>query len=267
MITTTEALSSPRSPAALAALTRRALDTCRRTPSLVTGPVMMSAFFLVIYNGQLAETAVAIVPDGNYVSFLLPLVLLTTAFSGGAIAGQLLLRDLDSRYYACLALTPTKRGLLTVAPTLAGIVVIAVQAVSLVLLAWLMGLAHPHGLGGISIVLGLTMVAGTGFLLLAATAALVGRTVAAVSMVTYVFFPLSFLTTTLVPRELLTGWMGVAADLNPLTYLLGGMREALSPGWTNATIAQSVLAAVLILGLGVVAVSFGLRRDSEEIDR
>jgi len=265
--TTTATPSSPHTLAALFALTRRALDTCRRTPSLVVGPVMMSAFFLVIYNGQLAETAGVIVPDGSYVSFLLPLVLLTTAFSGGAIAGQLLLRDLDSRYHACLALTPAKRGVLAAAPTLAGIIVITAQAVSMILLAWAMGLDHPHGIVGIGVVLGLTTVAGTGFLLLAATAALVGRTVAAVSMVTYVFFPLSFLTTTLVPREQLSGWMGVAADLNPLTYLLGGMRDALSPGWSGTAFVRGGVAATLILALGLVAVSFGLRSSSEEVDR
>ena len=259
--TTLEAL------AALAALTRRALVTCLRTPSLVVGPVMMSAFFLVIYDGQLSLPATAIVPGGNYVSFLLPLVLLTVAFTGGAIAGQLLLRDLDSGYHACLALTPSRRSSLVIAPVTAGVVVVAAQALVLVALALPLGLVSPHGIVGVLTLLGLTLIVGTGFLLLAIAAALIGRTTATVAMVTYVFFPLSFLTTTFVPREHLRGWMAVAADLNPLTYLLAGMREALSPGWAVGALVSATVAAAAILLIGVVAVWYGLAQDAKEIDR
>ena len=120
MVTSAAITAAPSTLVSLTALTGRALNTCRRTPSLAAGPVVMSAFFLVIYDGQLAAAAGAIVPGGSYVAFLLPVVLLTTAFSGGAISGQLLLRDLDSRYYACLALTPARRSVLVAAPTLAG---------------------------------------------------------------------------------------------------------------------------------------------------
>lgn len=251
----------------LMALVRRSLDTCLRVPALITGPLFMSAFFLVIYDGQLSAAAAPMVPGGSYVSFLVPLVLLTTAFSGGAIAGQLLLRDLDSGYYSCLALTPVRRGFFAVAPTVAGTLVIAVQAVVLVLLGWLLGLSQPHGLAGIAVVIGFTVVAGAGFLLLALAAALIGRTMAAVNAVTYVFFPLSFMTTTFVPRDQLQGWMAVAADVNPLTYLLEGMRDALSPGWNPMVLTHGSVAALSMLALGVGAVWFGLRRNSEEVDR
>lgn len=264
---TTLTTDRPNSLRALAILTRRAIATCMRMPSLVTGPVIMSAFFLIIYNGQLAEAAATIVPGGNYVAFLLPLVLLTTAFSGGAIAGQLLVRDIDSKYYSSLALTPARRGLLVAGPTLAGIVAITVQAIVLGLLSMAIGLHQSNGVAGFLVLLALTVAAGTGFLLLAATAALIGRNAGAVNAVTYMFFPLSFLTTTFVPREHLTGWMGVAADLNPLTYLLEGMREALSPGWAAGPLLRGSLAATAILVIGLAAVSFGVRRSSEEIDR
>jgi ABC-2 type transport system permease protein len=227
----------------------------------------MSAFFLFIYDGQLSAAAAQFVPGGSYVSFLLPLVLLTTAFSGGAIAGQLILRDLDSGYYSCLALTPSRRGLLAAAPTVTGTLVIAAQAVVLLVLGWLLGLQQPHGLLGLGVVVGLTVVAGGGFLLLALAAALVGRNLGAVNAVTWVFFPLSFMTTTFVPREQLRGWMAVAADVNPLTYLLEGMRAALNPGWQTATVIQGGLAALGIFLLGLLAVWFGIRKSSEEVDR
>ena len=251
----------------LLALVRRSIQTCVRIPALVIAPLFMSAFFLVIYDGQLSAAAAQFVPGGSYVSFLVPLVLLTTAFSGGAIAGQLILRDLDSGYYACVALTPTRRGFLAAAPTVAGMLAITAQAVTLVLLGWLLGLDQPHGLAGLGVVVAFTVIAGGGFLLLALAAALLWRSMAAVNAVTWVFFPLSFMTTTFMPREQLQGWMAVAADLNPLTYLLEGMRDALNPGWSSAVLAQGAAAAGGILALGLAAVSFGLRRSAEEVDR
>ena len=264
---TTASISSPPAIATLAALTRRSIQTCLRLPALIIGPLFMSAFFLFIYEGQLATAAAQFVPGGSYVSFLLPLVLLTSAFSGGAIAGQLVLRDLDSGFYSNMAVTPTRRGLLTAGPTLAGVFVITVQATVLILLGWVLGLNQPHGPAGVATVLGFTMVAGAGFLLLALAAALLGRNIAAVNAVTWIFFPLSFMTTTFVPRNQLDGWMAIAADINPLTYLLEGMREALSPGWEAAVLTQGAIATSAILLLGIGAVWFGLRRISQEVDR
>lgn len=253
--------------ATLVALTARSLRTCLREPSLSLGPIVMSAFFLFIYHGQLADAMATLVPGGSYAGFLVPLVLLTTAFSGGAIAGQLLLRDVDSGYHARLALTPSRRGLAAGAYTLAGLVVVTLQALALLLLAWPLGLDLPHGALGLVVVTGLVVTAGAGFLLLAVAAALVARTAAAVSLVTFVFFPLSFLTPMLVPRDQLTGWMAVAADLNPLTYLLEGMRDALTPGWSLPVLGRGSAAAVAVLLLGLAAVLAGLRRDAKEIDR
>ncbi len=251
----------------LAALVARSVRVCLRLPALIIGPLFMSAFFLVIYDGQLSTAAAQFVPGGSYVSFLVPLVLLTTAFSGGAIAGQLILRDLDSGYYACLALTPSPRGFLAAAPTVAGMLAITTQAITLLLLGWLLGLEQPNGFAGVGVVVAYTVVAGGGFLLLALAAALLWRNMGAVNAVTWVFFPLSFMTTTFMPRDQLHGWMAVAADLNPLTYLLEGMRDALSPGWSAAALGQGAAAAGGILVLGLAAVWFGLRRSGEEVDR
>ena len=257
----------PSAPTTLRVLTARSLRTCLREPSLSLGPIAMSAFFLFIYHGQLAETMATVVPGGSYAGFLVPLVLLTTAFSGGAIAGQLLLRDVDSGYHARLALTPSRRGLAAGAHTLAGVVVVTVQALALLLLAWPLGLDLPNGSLGLAVVTGLVVTAGAGFLLLAVAAALVSRTATAVNLVTYVFFPLSFLTPMFVPRDRLTGWMAVAADANPLTYLLEGMRDALTPGWSLPAVGRASAAALAVLLLGLGAVLAGLRRDAREIDR
>ena len=67
------------------------------------------------------------------------------------------------------------------------------------------------------------------------------------------FFPFAFLTTTFLPEEALTGWLATIATYNPVTYVLAGLRALISDGWEWDTLAAGVGAIV-----AVVAVSFGL---------
>ena len=66
-----------------------------------------------------------------------------------------------------------------------------------------------------------------------------------------VFFPLLFLTPNFVPRDLLTTPMEVAATLNPVTYLMEGMRALILDGgeWDRVAVAfgvAMVLCAVMV---------------------
>jgi len=245
--------TSPFLPTALA-LTRRALVTCLRLPALVVSPLLMSGFFLLLYDGQLSTVGDALAPGRPYVAIVLPLCLLTTAFTGGAVAGQLLVRDITSGYHARLALTPTRRSVLVVAPVAAGLIVLTVESTLLVALGGLMGLRPEHGLAAAAgLVLG-TVLVGAGFLLLATAAALHAGTDAAVNAVSMVFFPLSLLTPMLVPRDRLGGWMAPVADLNPLTYVLEGLRALTGPTWSGGTLGRSGVAVAVLLVCGLVAV-------------
>ncbi|MFH9096488.1 ABC transporter permease [Streptomyces albidoflavus] len=247
-------------PGALAALTARALGTCARTPSLLLTPLFTSAFFLVIYEAQLSALARTATPGGRYVDLVLPLCLLTTAFTGGATAGQLLVRDITSGYHARLWLTPVPRWTLLAAPVLAGIAVLTVQAAALTGLGVLLGATPAAGPAALAALVGATVLLGTGFLLLAAAAGLHTGNTAAVGSVTLVFFPLSFFTATFVPRDLLDGWMGTAADLNPLTPPLETLRGLLALDWPDQTPWPGAAVTAVILVLGAVAARLALVR-------
>ncbi|NBM18322.1 ABC transporter permease [Streptomyces sp. GC420] len=246
--------------AAFPALTVRSLRACARTPSLLLSPLLMSAFFLVIYEGQLSSVAGATAPGGRYVDVVLPLCLLTTAFTGGATAGQLLVRDIESGYHARLWLTPAARWTLIAAPVLAGIVVLAAQAAALTALGLPLGLDPAAGVPALFALVGATVLLGTGFLLLAAAVGLHTGNSSAVGSVTMVFFPLSFFTATFVPRERLDGWMARAADLNPLSPPLDAMRGLLTSPWSEQNVLPGALVATGILVTGAVAARVALIR-------
>jgi ABC-2 type transport system permease protein len=76
---------------------------------------------------------------------------------------------------------------------------------------------------------------------------------AAVNSVFLLFFPFLFLTSAYVPRSQLSGWLGKVATVNPVTYLLGGLRSiVLGPTWQWSLIGEALLA---IVALGVVSMS------------
>ena len=45
------------------------------------------------------------------------------------------------------------------------------------------------------------------------------------------FMPFAFVTTAFMPRELLTGWFKLAVTVNPVDYVLVGVRAIIIQGW------------------------------------
>ncbi|PVC86495.1 MULTISPECIES: ABC transporter permease [Streptomyces] len=252
--------AAPKSRTPLGPLTARSLRSCLRTPSLLLSPLLTSAFFLIIYEGQLSSVTAATAPGGRYIDVVLPLCLLTTAFTGGATAGQLLVSDIGSGYHARLWLTPVGRWTLITAPVLAGVVVLTAQAAALTGLGLLLGLSPVSGAPALLALIGATVLLGTGFLLLAAAVGLHTGNSSAVGSVTLVFFPLSFFTATFVPRDQLGGWMAHAADINPLTPPLEAMRTLLASPWNEQNLLPGALVALAILVAGAAAAHLALTR-------
>lgn len=240
-----------------AALLARTSSTLVRVPALVASPVLMCAFFLFIYAGQLGSAGGAMLDGASYLSFIVPLVLLTTAFNGGALPGQLLVRDMTSGYHRRLLLSRAGRARLITAPLLAGGVVLAVQALVIVGAGLMLGMRPSVGEAA-WLVLG-TVVAGLGFSLFGAAAAIRWNVDAAVSSVVAVFFSLSFLTSAFAPREDLSGWMSAVAGVNPVTYLLEGLRAV---GGSEAPAGALVPGTLTLLGLlatGAAACAWAFR--------
>jgi ABC-2 type transport system permease protein len=246
-------------------LVRRSLVTIARAPEALLPPVFISLFFLVIYQSTLGKAA-GLIPGigGSYLGFILPLSIVTSALSGAGIAAQNLVRDLERGYFDKLLLTPVRRPALLLAPILAGSVILGLQAAIVVGVALLMGLEPATGALGLLAVIGIAVLLGTGFAGFTVSAALGSGSAAATQGASFLFFPLTFLAPTFVPLELLSGWLAVAAKLNPITYVLQAMRAVLNEGWNWTAIWQGVLAclilAVLTYALAAVALRVRTRR-------
>jgi ABC-2 type transport system permease protein len=236
--------------------TKRNLVTIARTPSALLPPLAISIFFLIIYESTLGRAAGFLpgLSDNSYLGFILPLSIVSSALAGSGIAAQNLVRDIESGYFDKLLLTPVSRTALLLGPILAGAIILGFQAVIVIGVALLLGLESATGLAGLLAVIGLAILLGTGFAGFTVSAALGSGNAAATQGAGFLFFPLTFLTASFVPLELLDGWLKTAAQLNPITYVLTAMRTTLNSGWDQTAMWQGILAC-LFLGIAMYALA------------
>jgi ABC-2 type transport system permease protein len=243
-------------------ITWQNLVTIFRRPAALIPPLAISIFFLVIYNSTLGGAA-AFIPDlggNNYLGFILPLSIISASLSGAGIAAQNLVRNIESGYFDKLLLTPVNRSALLTGTIFSGAVILGIQAALVMGVALLMGLRVETGLLGILAVVGMSVLLGLGFAGFTMSAALGSGNAAVTQSAGFIFFPLTFLAPTFVPLELLSGWLRVAAQLNPITYVLEAMRAIINVGWVWDAIIGGVLACVILGAAMYVLTLFALRR-------
>lgn len=226
----------------------RTLITNLRVPAVILPPLIISVFFLLVYNASLSGAANFFLRGQSYLGFVLPLSIISASLSGAGVAGQSIVRDIENGYFDKLMLTPVNRAALLLGPMLAGAVLLAMQTTLVVFVALLMGLQPETGLAGLLSVIGFSLLLGTGFAGFTVGIALRTGNAAATQSAGFLFFPLSFLTATFVPYDLLTGWIKTAAFYNPITYILDAMRTILNVGWESDIIIRGV-GSCLVMGV------------------
>lgn len=243
-----EAVRSMPFPLQVMTMTWRNLVTIFRTPAAVIPTLIISAFFLLVYNSSLggASNFVPGLIGQSYLGFILPVSVVSAALGGAGVAGQAIVRDIENGYFNKLLLTPASRGALVLGAMLAGAIILTLQTSLVTVVGLLMGLQPKTGLPGILVMLGLALLLGTAFAGFTVAMALRSGNAAATQGATFLFFPLTFLTSTFVPISLLSGWIRTAAEINPVTYVLDAMRALLNTGW-DAQIVLRGLAAILIM--------------------
>lgn len=262
-VQTPTALQMPRLslPRQIGLVIWRNLVTIFRTPEALLPPIGISIFFLVIYESTLGRAAGFLpgLTGGSYLGFILPLSIISASLGGAGIAAQNLVRDLESGYFDKLLLTPISRAALLLGPILAGAVILGLQASIVVAVALVMGLSPATGLPGLLVVIGLAVLLGTGFAGFTVSAALGSGSAAATQGASFLFFPLTFLTASFVPLDLLQGWLKTAAQFNPITYVLQAMRSLMNSGWDSAALLEGVLACLLLATAMYALAVFALR--------
>ncbi|MBK8135224.1 MAG: ABC transporter permease [Chloroflexi bacterium] len=245
--------------AQLAMLTRRTLITNFRDPASILPPLLISVFFLLVNSATLSGAAQFFLAGQSYLGFIVPLTIISSALSGASIAGQSIVRDIERGYFDKLMLTPVNRAALVLGPMIAGALILTIQTSVILGLALLMGLQPNTGAVGLLATLVFATFIGVSFAGFTVGVALFTGSASATGGASFLFFPLTFLTATYVPFELLTGWIRTAALYNPITYPLEAMRALINTGWDGDLMLRGLGSCLLMGGVLFLFAMQGLR--------
>lgn len=204
-------------------------------------------FFLVINVGSLQDIAGFTAIEIDYKAFQLP-VAIVFAVTGVSRAPALVL-DIQGGYFDRLMLTPVSRRALLLGHMVADFVLVVALVIPVVVLGFVIGVRFPTGPLGVVMFVFIGACWGVAYTGIPYAIALKTGNPGAVNSSFLLFFPFAFVTSSFVPLENMTGWLGTAAEYNPVTYLLEGLRS-LFIEWDATALGKSFLA---IGALGVVS--------------
>ncbi|MGI8779939.1 MAG: ABC transporter permease [Solirubrobacteraceae bacterium] len=238
-------------------LGQRALREAWRTPEALLPTLFIPLFFLVVNVGQAGKifpaASTEFLKGQGYGAFQLPASLLLAASFG--TAALFLVEDIEGGYFDKLRSAPIPRTAIVLGRLIAELAKGLLIAIALVLLGLVFGISIASGPLGFVLLVGLTALWSVVFVGFMQLIALKTRSAAATNSGGLVFFPLLFLTPNFVPRDLLTRPMEVAASLNPVTYVMEGLRSLILEDlvWSDILPAFAVVAVLgaLMLALNV----------------
>jgi len=243
-------------------LGRRALREGIRTPEAIVPTLFIPLFFLVVNVGQAARifpgSTTAFLHGQGYGAFQLPASLLLAASFG--TAALFLVEEIEGGYFDKLRATPVRRSAIVLGRLFAEGTKTLLIASVIVLLGLVFGITIASGFLGFLLLIVLAAgwaVVYAGFMQIIA---LKTRSAAATNSAGLVFFPLLFLTPNLVPRNLLTHPMEIAATINPVTYVMEALRSLILQDLRWETIGLGYL-VIVVAGLIMLALSVRVIRN------
>jgi ABC-2 type transport system permease protein len=236
-------------------LTRRGLMEAVRQPAFEVQNIFIPLFFFAVTVGAIGNISGDAFGVVDYAGFQMPVAILQGAAGAASVSAIAMTTDIERGYFDKLLLTPTPRLSLVMSRLCAD----AVRAMVITVIILVAGLlfsaeieAGPIGFVAIVAMSGLFALSYAGFGL--AIALRTGSAQAAQAGF-LIFFPLLFLSPAFAPKEVFDPWLETLATLNPVTYVLEGMRSLVLVGWDGEALGKAMLA---IAGLGTVTISLAL---------
>lgn len=181
-------------------------------------------------------------PYTDYVQFYAPVALLTAIFVSSGSTGIEVVTDIATGYMDRLFLAPVRREYLILAKLAAVGLKSATLTAIMMLLLFLFGAPFQGGIVGVLTILLFAFIFAMAWSGIGLSLAFVSKNPRVVQSAFIFFFPFSTITTAQMPLEYLEGWYKIAVQINPVTYILEGMR---------AVIIKGLFGSEVLLGLGV----------------
>jgi ABC-2 type transport system permease protein len=205
--------------------------------------------------GQVSKTFPSSTPflrGQGYVAFQLPVSLMFAVAT--ATSGLALVTEIENGYFDKLRVAPIPRASIIVGRLYSDLVR-GIMTSTVVLLAGLaLGARIESGVAGAVLIVLLSALFGVAYAGFGILVALRTRNVQATQSSFLLFFPLLFLTPNFVPFDRLSSVMETLARINPVSYVIVGLRSLIIDGWDWGKIGVCV-GVIAVMGLALTALS------------
>ncbi len=239
---------------------RSVLRTLRQ-PAMIVPSLVFPLFLLAVNSAGLsAATQIPGFPTDSYLTFVLAFPFIQGALFATMNSGQALAEDIENGFFNRLSLTPM-RGSALIAGQLASLIVIGFIQATVYLTAGLAaGADFAAGPLGVPVLFALSIMISIGFGGIGMFMAIRSGSGEAVQGMFPLLFVLLFFSSTSLPRNLIQqDWFRTVATINPVSYLVEGIRSLLIYGWDWEALALAFGIATALIAGSITIASLALK--------
>lgn len=257
----TTAAATPLLPTQIKFLAWRSVLRTLRQPIIIVPPLVFPLFLLAINaSGLDAATRIPNFPSETYLAFALAFPFVQGSIFATNTAGTNIAEDLGSGFFNRLSLTPM-RGPSLLAGQLTGVLMIgAIQAVAFLAAGLAAGAHIESGVPGALVLFVLSLSIAAAFGTIGLFVGLRTGSREAVQGLFPLMFIFLFLSSASLPRDLIAhDWFRTVATINPVSYLIEGLRSLIIVGWDAEALALAFGVALATFAIGLAASTAALR--------
>lgn len=189
-------------------------------------------------------------------------ILVMSVVFSGADSAMAILADILSGYFDKLLLAPINRFAILLSSLLMAGTRALFQVLVIIVIALIFGVDFQGGVAGIFFIILLATLLGMAWSCVGLMIAIKSKSAQITQTSWLLFMPVAFLTTAYMPKDLLSGWFKWAVTINPVDYILDGIRAVIITGWEWGPIMLGIWVLVGMMGILVTAATWLYRRET-----
>ncbi|MCY3568134.1 MAG: ABC transporter permease [Chloroflexi bacterium] len=209
----------------------RAIRESTRQPGVEITNVFIPLFFLAVSTGAIANFSERGFGVENYLAFQLPVAVLQAVAGSSAASGIAIVLDMERGYFDKLLLTPASRWSLIIGRVWADAVRAIFFATIMLVAALIAGSGMATGVPGAILILIIAGLFGGAYSGIGIFIAMRTGNAQAAQAGFLLFFPLLFMAPAFAPLAVFDDWLRIIATINPVTYIMEGMRGLVMEGY------------------------------------
>jgi ABC-2 type transport system permease protein len=197
----------------------------------------------------------------SYITFFSAAVIVQTVLTSALQSGIGMVDDLESGFLDKMKVAPIRRSSILLGKVFSDGFRIVIQSAIILALALVVGVSIKTGLGGVILILFIALtfgIAWSGISTFIALATGNSETTLLISLLTTL--PLLFLSTAVMPKQLLPEWVQTVSTYNPVSYVADALHGLIITGYNWSTIGACFLVIALVGAVTLTATTALFRR-------